>query len=57
MENKDAIMAHLDAEQGGSILVRCEGGYVARFTLSYKFEGHDFSKHSGDISLGVSKSE
>lgn len=57
MDIKNAIMAQLDAEQGGSVLVRCEGGYVARFTLSYKFEGHEFSKHSGDISLGVSKSE
>lgn len=57
MEIKDAILAHMEAEQGGSILVRCEGGYVARFTLSYKYEGHDFSKHSGDITLGVAKSE
>lgn len=57
MEAKDAIVAHLDAEQGGSILVRCEGGYVARFTLSCKYKDHDFSKHSGNISLGVNKSE
>jgi hypothetical protein len=57
MEFKDAIVAHMDAAQGGSILVRCEGGYVARFTLSYKLNGHDFSKDSGNISLGVNKSE
>jgi hypothetical protein len=57
MDLRDAVMAHLDAEQGGSILIRCEGGYVAHFTLSYKVNGQEFSKHSGDISLGVSKSE
>lgn len=55
--HRDAIVAHMDAEQGGSILVRCEGGYVARFTLSYTFNGEEFSKHSGDISIGVNKSE
>ncbi len=57
MNFKDAVMAHLDAEQGGSILVRCEGGYVARFTLTYMLNKHEFSKHSGDISLVVNKSE
>jgi hypothetical protein len=53
----DPIFAHMDAEHGGSILIRCEGGYVARFTLSYKYHGKEFSKHSGSISLGVNKSE
>lgn len=57
MQVQDAIVAHLDAEVGGSILIRCEGGYVARFTLSYTYQGREFSKHSGDISLGVNKSE
>ena len=57
MDFKNVIQAHFEAEQGGSILIRCEGGYVARFTLSYTFNGQDFSKHSGDISLGVNKSE
>ncbi|WMJ71868.1 thiol-activated cytolysin C-terminal domain-containing protein [Cytophagaceae bacterium ABcell3] len=57
MEFKDVINAHYDAEQGGSILIRCEGGYVARFTVSYTFQGKEFSKHSGNISLGVNKSE
>lgn len=57
MDIKDAIVEHMGADQAGSILVRCEGGYVARFTLSYMLNGHDFSKHSGDISLGVNKSE
>lgn len=57
MDHRNAIIAHMDAEQVGTILVRCEGGYVARFTLSYKLGGHEFSKHSGDISLGVNKSE
>jgi hypothetical protein len=56
MELKDAIVAHMGAETGGSILVRCEGGYVAKFRVSYKFGGSDFSVDSGNISLGVSKS-
>ncbi|WP_108804737.1 hypothetical protein [Aquimarina sp. Aq107] len=57
MELKEAVLTHLDAKQTGSILIRCEGGYVARFTLSYKLNGKEFSKHSGNISLGVNKSE
>lgn len=57
MDKKSAIMAHMLTEQGGSILVRCEGGFISRFTLSYEFEGLEFSKHSGNISLGVNKSE
>lgn len=56
MELRDAIVAHMDAEQGGSILVRCEGGFVAKFTLKYKYKGQEFSKHSGDITVGVNKS-
>lgn len=57
MELREAMIEQLDAEVGGSILIRCEGGYVARFTLSYKYNGHDFSKHSGNISIGINKSE
>lgn len=54
---KEAVLQHMEAEVGGSILVRCEGGYVARFTLSYQYGGQGFSKHSGDISIGLNKSE
>lgn len=50
-------MTHLDAEQGGSILIKCEGRYIAKFSIRYKLNGHSFSKHSYHISLGVSKSE
>lgn len=57
MDFKNVIQAHYEAEQGGSILVRCEGLFVARFSLSYKFNENDFSKYSGDITLGVNKSE
>lgn len=57
MDFKNVIQAHYGAEQGGSILVRCEGGYVARFTLSYTFSGVEISKHAENISLGVNKSE
>lgn len=57
MIKKDVIMALCDAEQGGSIKIRNEGAYVARFTLSYKFMDHEFSKHSGDITIWINKSE
>lgn len=53
---KEAITQHLEAAVGGSFLVRNSGGYVARFSVSYKFAGKDFSKDSGDFSLGVNKS-
>jgi hypothetical protein len=47
----------MDAEQAGSILVRNSGGYVARFTITYKVKDKDFSKHSGNFTIGVNKSE
>jgi len=52
----EAVTKHLNAAEGGSFLVRNTGGYVARFTVSYKFEGKEFSKSSGKFSLGVNKS-
>ncbi|MDR8391289.1 hypothetical protein NC796_09085 [Aliifodinibius sp. S!AR15-10] len=56
VEPQQELTELLDAEPGGSILIRCEGGYVARFTVSYKYKGKEISKHSGDISIGVNKS-
>lgn len=44
MSTKEAVIKHLSAETGGSFLVRNGGGYVARFSVSYKYEGKDFSK-------------
>jgi hypothetical protein len=51
-----AAEAHLSQTTAGSILVRNSGGYVARFSLTYNLNGHDFTKDSGDFSLGVNKS-
>ncbi len=51
----DAIVARESAERGGSIRVKCEGGYVAKFTLAYKLEGAVSEKESGDITIGKSK--
>jgi hypothetical protein len=56
MSTIDAIVKQMNAVEGGSFLVRNGGGYVARFSVSYKFDGKDFSKDSGDFSLGVNKS-
>ncbi len=55
MELKEAIVRHLEAEKGGSIHVRNNGGYVARFSISYVLEGQGFSKDSGNFTLGVNK--
>ena len=54
---KEAVTAHMEVSvAGGSVKVRNEGGYVARFSLSYTFQGHNFTKNSGTFSLGVNKS-
>lgn len=49
-------MQHLEAGQGGSITVRNEGGYVARFSLTYVLGGINFSTDSGNFTYGQSKS-
>jgi len=46
----------MEAEQGGSILVRNEGGDVARFSVSYTLNGQSFTKDSGNFTLGVNAS-
>ncbi|MFN7338847.1 MAG: thiol-activated cytolysin C-terminal domain-containing protein [bacterium] len=51
-----AVTNQLNAPVGGSFLVRNSGGYVSRFSVSYKFEGQDFSKDSGEFTAGVNKS-
>ena len=51
-----AVTMHLQAEKGGSFLVRNSGGYVARFSVFYKYEGQDFTKDSGNFTAGVNKS-
>jgi hypothetical protein len=55
-DRTSAFVAHLGAAAAGSVLVRNEGGYVARFTLTYSLDGHEFTQESGDITLGVNKS-
>lgn len=56
MSKKDAVVKHLNAKEGGSFYVRNEGGYVASFSVTYKYDGKEFSQNSGDFSLGVNKS-
>ncbi|SHJ93708.1 Thiol-activated cytolysin [Hathewaya proteolytica DSM 3090] len=41
---------------GGSILVRNNGGYVARFSVKFNLNGQVITKDSGDFTLGVNKS-
>jgi hypothetical protein len=55
MELKEAVLAHMEAEKGGSFHVRNGGGYVAKFSVTYKLHGQDFSKDSGTFTLGVNK--
>ncbi len=45
----------MDAEVGGSILVRNEGGYVAHFEVTYTLGGKRITKKSGNFTLGVNK--
>ncbi len=56
MSLQNAAMAHMEAEQGGSITVRNAGGYVARFSITYTLGGHRFTKDSGNFTVGVNKS-
>jgi P pilus assembly chaperone PapD len=53
---QDAVEAHTTVATAGSILVRNEGGYVARFSVSYNLNGQDFTKDSGNFTLGVNAS-
>lgn len=55
MSYKKQVIQHLEADTGGSILVRNDGGYVARFSVSYTLDGQRFTKESGDFTLGVNK--
>lgn len=52
---KEFIVKHLEAPVAGSIKVRNEGGYVARFSVEYTFDNRSVTKHSGDFTLGVNK--
>lgn len=41
---------------GGSILVRNDGGYVARFSVKFKLNGQIITRDSGEFTSGVNKS-
>lgn len=63
MENKQAQLNALETINmleanniGGSILVRNNGGYVARFSIKFKLNGQTITKDSGEFTLGVNKS-
>lgn len=51
-----AVAEQLQAGTAATILVRNNGGYVARFSVSYDFKSKSFSKDSGDFTAGVNKS-
>lgn len=54
-DTQSPIIAHMDAEVGGSILIRNEGGYVAHFEVTYTFNDKELTKKSGNFTLGVNK--
>ncbi len=51
-----ALAYALQGSMGGNIMVRNEGGYIARFSVSYKIDGKENTTSSGSFTLGVSKS-
>ncbi len=50
-----ALVNALQGQMGGSITVRNEGGYIARFSVTYKIDGKENKTSSGSFTLGVSK--
>ncbi|MDR2643229.1 MAG: hypothetical protein LBC74_10585 [Planctomycetaceae bacterium] len=53
----DNHINNLEATQtSGSILVRNNGGYVSRFSVSFKLDGKDITVGSGEFTCGVNKS-
>lgn len=52
---KDVLTKHLEAGVAGSITVRNEGGYVAKFSISYVFQGKELTKESDKFTAGVNK--
>lgn len=47
-EFKDSVIAHMNATEV-HICVDCEAAFVTDFSVSYTFEGHRYTKQSGDI--------
>lgn len=41
---------------GGVIVVRNCGGYIARFSVTYTHNDHNFTKESGIFTIGINKS-
>jgi len=57
MSLKESVLKHLEATSCGSITVRnSDGWYTAKLTVSYKYEGHNYSNTVSNITIGVTKS-
>lgn len=52
---KDALVSYLEAGVAGSITVRNTGGYVAKFSITYDFQGKEVTEDSGNFTAGVNK--
>lgn len=52
---KDVLTSHLEASVAGSITIRNTGGYVAKFSITYDYQGKEVTKSSGKFSAGVNK--
>jgi hypothetical protein len=55
-QNQKALNAFANATPAGSIIVRNEGGYVARFKVQFVIEGKTITSDSGNFTAGVNKS-
>lgn len=42
-------------QRSGSIFIRSEAGYVARFSVSYQLDGKSYTKSSGNFSAGLNR--
>ena len=46
----------METGKGGSVLVRNEGGYVARFRVTYTLDNKEYTRDSGNFPLGQNRS-
>lgn len=53
---QNAVAQHLEAQQAGSITIRNEGFYVARFSITYTVAGQRFSQQTDPLGSLQSRS-
>ncbi len=54
-QNLQTVGLLMNNQKGGTIIVRNTGGYVAKFTLSYKLNGQEISTTTDGFTAGVNK--